>query len=94
MMARQLFVEFTSIALYTYRKIVPGYNVDIFLGMSERLFSWYAWQVRDTQLERGVLDFLYTMSACLDTIVMAHSKCVTNSLFYGADTYDKYSQYN
>jgi hypothetical protein len=34
------------------------------------------------------------MPACLDAIVMAYSKYIRKYLFYGADAYDKYSQYN
>ena len=45
--------------------------------------------MRDRQIERRVLDFLYTMSVSPDIIAMKHTKGIRIYLFYGADAYDK-----
>ena len=38
MMARQLIIEFMSIALYTYKRIVSGYDLEVFPWHARKLF--------------------------------------------------------
>jgi hypothetical protein len=72
--------------LAIYYLISDTYVALPFLGL---LFAYYS-----LEHPERVVDFFYTMSACLDTIEMAQSKCIRKYLLYGADTYDKYSQCN